>query len=818
MRCLHCGKRLSLLRKLSDGEFCSADHRALFERLNNDLGLQRLIASQSGLDREKPKLQKKPARQLSPENQIAAKEPPLGNLAPVGKQGPVAVRQVNQPGLPPLLGPKESAIPQPGLRARARGFAETAPIEEGVALEKPVAPLTVQPPQPIVTIAEAAPPSGADLAPDVDLLPVQEEVEQAPARVESLRPIAAGRVVSRVVVLREPRVTGSWRSPSDTSAPRLSMRMRPPSRECDAAMLTPSDTDRLTPAPLVELREIEAGGPLRAVQGAVLGVPGGAISAEVKLTAPQSGARHRRAGLRGVGQVKLRGRASGGRRAVHSGAAPAAPEIPPALEPRLALTTEAGGSLEVQPEMPVGLSAFAAFGGLRRAELLPHSFRPAEALIPGLRGGVGEPSLGMGGTKVLEVPGADILPCWRETEMRVFLGEPPATVFPRAGLKPQVPTVGESLEPEVMSLAPEMATETQQPAEPDEQAPPLYDSQRKMSYIRPLERALEVAGSTKASMAPVWAQALETAALGPRLKLKIDHADGSGSRAARVEWRARGGKERFRLAPEKIPGGRFWHSAPADLKWIALALPLILALVVWSFRGSVAPVEASLPQQPDASKTVIAKQMNKFQQVLLSRAAVRLFDDFRGGLGAWQGREGWAKTWKYSDSSFLEPGDLAIYTPTLDMRDYTMEFLGQIERRSLNWVFRAKDTENYYAIRIVITKGGPLPAASVVRYRVVGGKESGLVTLPLPISIRPDTVYRVRMDVRGRQFTTYVQGQVVDTFEDDRLTEGGVGFWSPKGDRSLLRWVEVMHQYDYLGRLCALLAPYPLQPGGQQAD
>ncbi len=152
------------------------------------------------------------------------------------------------------------------------------------------------------------------------------------------------------------------------------------------------------------------------------------------------------------------------------------------------------------------------------------------------------------------------------------------------------------------------------------------------------------------------------------------------------------------------------------------------------------------------------------------------------------------------------------------MRDYTMEFLGQIERRSLNWTFRAKDLNNYYAMRIVITRGGPLPTGSIVRYMVINGKETGHKTLPLPLSIREDTVYRVRMDVRGSQFTTYVQGQVVDTFADDRLPEGGVGFWSPRGDRSLLRWVEVMHQYDYLGRLCALLAPYPLQGGGQQAD
>jgi hypothetical protein len=61
-------------------------------------------------------------------------------------------------------------------------------------------------------------------------------------------------------------------------------------------------------------------------------------------------------------------------------------------------------------------------------------------------------------------------------------------------------------------------------------------------------------------------------------------------------------------------------------------------------------------------------------------------------------------------------------------------------------------------------------------------------------------------------------GQVVDSFEEDRLTSGGVGFYSPKGDRSLLRWVSITHQYDYLGRLCALLAPYHVGPEARRME
>jgi hypothetical protein len=67
------------------------------------------------------------------------------------------------------------------------------------------------------------------------------------------------------------------------------------------------------------------------------------------------------------------------------------------------------------------------------------------------------------------------------------------------------------------------------------------------------------------------------------------------------------------------------------------------------------------------------------------------------------------------------------------------------------------------------------------------------------------------MQVRGDSFTTSVQDRIVDFWSDDRLARGGVGFFSEKGERARLRWVEVSHQYDTLGRLCALLAPYQIQ-------
>ena len=50
MRCLQCGKRLSLLKKLQDAEFCSEGHRLEFQQQHSDLALRRLIDSQRRME------------------------------------------------------------------------------------------------------------------------------------------------------------------------------------------------------------------------------------------------------------------------------------------------------------------------------------------------------------------------------------------------------------------------------------------------------------------------------------------------------------------------------------------------------------------------------------------------------------------------------------------------------------------------------------------------------------------------------------------------------------------------------------------------
>jgi hypothetical protein len=111
-------------------------------------------------------------------------------------------------------------------------------------------------------------------------------------------------------------------------------------------------------------------------------------------------------------------------------------------------------------------------------------------------------------------------------------------------------------------------------------------------------------------------------------------------------------------------------------------------------------------------------------------------------------------------------------------------------------------------VKLVVTKSGPLPTMGITRYAVIDGKAQPSVNTVAAINARPDMLYRVTMNVHDDTFLLSIQGAVVDNWTEPRLKRGGVGFFASRGEESRLRWLQVTHQYDMLGRLCAYLAPY----------
>jgi hypothetical protein len=250
-----------------------------------------------------------------------------------------------------------------------------------------------------------------------------------------------------------------------------------------------------------------------------------------------------------------------------------------------------------------------------------------------------------------------------------------------------------------------------------------------------------------------------------------------------------------------------WKTAPFELKVITLLLPVLLAVAVSPSRPQI--------HVPSGTETKMRKMLDDrwkvMQQNISNRAAVVFTDDFRSGLDAWNSHSKLTSTWSYDAAGFVEPGPLAIFKPTLDLTDYRFEYLGEIDQRAMGFAFRAKNLDNYYAVKFVIVKPGPLPIVHILRYAVINGRQGPRVEKPLPLTARADMFYRVAVDVRGGDFTLTVQDQVVDFWSDNRLRQGGVGFFCDRGERARLRWVEVTYQYDTLGKLCAFLAPYGME-------
>jgi hypothetical protein len=157
------------------------------------------------------------------------------------------------------------------------------------------------------------------------------------------------------------------------------------------------------------------------------------------------------------------------------------------------------------------------------------------------------------------------------------------------------------------------------------------------------------------------------------------------------------------------------------------------------------------------------------------------------------GEGGWVEGWGGDPTGIHAGRQITIYRPSLKLSDYRIEFQGSIDTKSLGWVFRAANPENYYAMKITMVSSGLSPKVALFKYIVVNGRQTQVGRVPIDLGARPDTVYKVRIDVRGPKFTTYMQGQQVDSWTDDQLKAGGVGFLNEREERGKVKSVSIRY-------------------------
>ena len=157
------------------------------------------------------------------------------------------------------------------------------------------------------------------------------------------------------------------------------------------------------------------------------------------------------------------------------------------------------------------------------------------------------------------------------------------------------------------------------------------------------------------------------------------------------------------------------------------------------------------------------------------------------------GEGGWVEGWGGDPSGMHAGRQITIYRPSLKLSDYRLEFQASIDTKSVGWVFRAADPDNYYAMKLMTVSSGLSPKVALFKYLVANGKQTQVGRVPIDLAVQPDTVFDVRVDVRGPQFTTYIQGQQVDSWTDDQLKIGGAGFLNERDERGKVKSVSIRY-------------------------
>ncbi len=203
-----------------------------------------------------------------------------------------------------------------------------------------------------------------------------------------------------------------------------------------------------------------------------------------------------------------------------------------------------------------------------------------------------------------------------------------------------------------------------------------------------------------------------------------------------------------------------WSRLPKTTKLIVIAavLALVIGGIILTSRGSGAP----------KADGVAATGPVLIEETPLANDA------------------GWTQDWFADRGGAAQNRHVDVLRGSLALRDFRLLFEGQIEQGALGWVFRANN-KSFYVEKVQVVTPGLNPVVALVRFAVINGKEQPRTQTPLDIQAHLDTMYKIRMDVVGDHFTTWVQDNKVDEWTDGQLDAGGVGLYYESGDSAKLR-------------------------------
>jgi len=247
-------------------------------------------------------------------------------------------------------------------------------------------------------------------------------------------------------------------------------------------------------------------------------------------------------------------------------------------------------------------------------------------------------------------------------------------------------------------------------------------------------------------------------------------------------------------ANEKKSSASFGVGSGVLLVVVTLALTLLLP-----------HADQAMPKSPISYLPPTAGLGDRLTRALPFKGSIKLREEFHSDLRDWQSAnptldiDGVRMDDWVIRAGAIYPAALKLWKPTLTLSDYQMKFQTRIETKAVGWAFRAQDDQNFYATKLIVSRNKDSLRAEVARWATVAGRTVGKVQLPIPINIQPNKSYDVQVTVYGDKFTTLVNGQLVDAWNDRKLKRGGVGFFSENGERAALDWVSITERDSLLG-------------------
>lgn len=248
----------------------------------------------------------------------------------------------------------------------------------------------------------------------------------------------------------------------------------------------------------------------------------------------------------------------------------------------------------------------------------------------------------------------------------------------------------------------------------------------------------------------------------------------------------------------------------ASVLLLVMAAVLILATLSFS-NGSATTLAIAAPStKPADTASWFSGVGSSIGNTIRRQTPATVHEDFSQGLREWvkAGARGTdslradlgSGEWTFTAAG-LKPGRLRIWKRSAALANYEVDFMAQIDHKSMGWAYRATDAGNFYGTKLSILRPGPGPNASLTRFIMMNGKETERVQMPLPITLSAGETCRVRLSVRGDRFLTSVNGQVISFWSDQRFRRGGVGFFNEEGESATLKWVNLSERDSLLGQV-----------------